>query len=285
MSAESVSILAGGGASLAVSVCQPSATPRALLVVAPATGVVRQFYHRFLSAMADRGYLGLSLDYRGIGGSRPAALRGYRASMRDWATLDLGGLLDWSRTAFPDLPLVIAGHSFGGQAIGLVAERRPPAAVVLIGAQSGYYGHWPTPRRQVFRALHAGLIPVLTAAFGYFPSGLIGMGESLPAGVAREWARWCQTPSYLSTFDGHRSLGVPLLSITASDDSYAPRKAVDALLAEYAAASLTKWWVEPKALGAASIGHFGYFRPGIARPLWAEIGDWLDAAIGAPNSK
>jgi len=51
--------------------------PVAQLVIAGATGVPQGFYRRFAEYAAQRGYSTLTLDYRGIGQSKPASLRGF----------------------------------------------------------------------------------------------------------------------------------------------------------------------------------------------------------------
>jgi len=35
--------------------------------------------------------------------------------------------------------------------------------------------------------------------------------------------------------------------------------------------------IEPKQIGAAKIGHFGFFRPEFRDTLWKEAADWLAA--------
>ena len=62
--------------------------PVAHLVVAGATGVPQGFYRRFAQHAAAQGFHVLTLDYRGIGLSRPESLRGFRMDYLDWARLD-----------------------------------------------------------------------------------------------------------------------------------------------------------------------------------------------------
>ena len=89
----------------------------------------RKIYRGFASYLASRGCAVLTYDYRGTGGSRPPAGRGYiqprslagfQATMADWATQGRhrGGGLD--ARALHTLPLLYVGHSFGGQALGLL---------------------------------------------------------------------------------------------------------------------------------------------------------------------
>jgi predicted alpha/beta hydrolase len=120
-------------------------------------------------------------------------------------------------------------------------------------------------------------MPLLTRALGYFPMRRFGMGEDLPAGVALEWARWGRSPEYLGDWSGHAALAAPILSFSFADDPFAPRAAVDALHARYGSRELARRHVAPADVGAARIGHFGFFRPGVAPGLWRETADWLAA--------
>ena len=46
------------------------------------------------------------------------------------------------------------------------------------------------------------VLPVLTAVAGYFPGGRIGAVGDLPAGVIRQWRRWCLSPDYFASAEG-----------------------------------------------------------------------------------
>jgi predicted alpha/beta hydrolase len=117
-------------------------------------------------------------------------------------------------------------------------------------------------------------MPVLTSLCGYFPSHRLGLGEDLPAGVAREWARWCRSPAYMDDYLGHAAFTSPMLALSFADDSFAPRRAVEALHRQYRAAAIEHRHVAPSDYGATRIGHFGFFKPGIPG-LWKETTDWL----------
>ena len=63
------------------------------LLVAGATGVPQRHYRRFAEFAAERGLEVWTLDYRGIGLSKPPSLRGFRMDYRDWARLDLAAVV------------------------------------------------------------------------------------------------------------------------------------------------------------------------------------------------
>jgi len=66
-----------------------------------------------------------------------------------------------------------------------------------------------------------------------------------------------------------------MLAYSFSDDLRAPRAAVDALLVRYARATTTHRHFTPDALGQTTVGHFGFFQPGVVPALWDEIANFL----------
>lgn len=198
--------------------------------------------------------------------------------MRDWAELDLTGMIDWASNRFPALPLLIVGHSFGGQALGLAKGGERITAAVTVAAQSGYWGHWPSPIKYWYALLWHILMPGLTRLVGFFPAAALRLGEDLPRGVALEWSRWCRTPGYLDDWSGHRLLRAPLYSLGFTDDPLAPAGAILALHDHYGSTSQTRRMVSPGDAGLRHIGHFGFFRPE-AEKLWNDVADWMDRSI------
>jgi predicted alpha/beta hydrolase len=63
--------------------------PWAQLVLAGAMGVRQDFYEPFARYLAANGITVATFDYRGMGYSRPASLRGFEADVSMWAEQDL----------------------------------------------------------------------------------------------------------------------------------------------------------------------------------------------------
>ena len=261
------------GFPLAARVYSPPSEARATLLVHSATASPQGYYARFAAYAAARGVRTLTYDYRGVGGSRPGSLRALDARMSDWAELDAAAIAAWVSERWEG-PRVALGHSFGGQLLGLVDEASDVDAVVLVAAQLGFFGHWPARQQLRLKLMWYGLVPALTGTVGFFPAWG-GRGEELPAGVAREWAKWCRSPGYyLDHVPGARarlaSFDRPVLAFSFDDDDFGPRAAVDALLRQLRAASIDHRHLSPGALGQKRVGHFGFFRPALEEPLWAD---------------
>jgi predicted alpha/beta hydrolase len=259
---------------------------RGAVVVASATGVPRRIYAPLAAHLAEAGLAVLTFDYRGIGDSRDGPLRGEPARMEDWGRLDLEGALGWMRRQHPGVPLLVLGHSAGGQLIGLAPSARHLAGALTVGAQLGWAGYWPWPARGLMLACWYLLIPVLSRLVGYLPMKSLGQGENLPRGVALQWAEWGRRRHYLFDALGpevraaYAALAFPLRATHIGDDGYAPRAGVAALAGFYGGPREVLS-VTPAEAGTRSIGHFGWVRPRFRDTVWTPIRDWLLARVPA----
>lgn len=278
-----LTLKAADGTELAAELFE-AARPKATVLFAPATGVKRRLYAPLAQWLSERGYTGLTLDYRGIGDSRRGSLRGYQAKAEDWAVQDLAAAISALKERFPSLPLLVVGHSIGGQILGLCPLRGQIDGVVFVAAQSGHWRHWNAPLRYVMAVLWWVLMPFITRLFGYLPMKTFAGGEDLPKGVALQWAAWCRDPKYILGSElarreqGHASLAVKMHAFAFTDDNrYAPKAAVEALLRFYERGDKTLHVVAPEDVGVSKIGHFGAFRPEMANGLWPRLLASLEA--------
>lgn len=280
------------GTPLAGTLFEPEEAPHTALLVNSGTGIPRRFYARFAQRAAARGFAALTYDYRGIGDSAPASLRGYQARYRDWGQRDMPGAIAWLGERYPDLPLAVVGHSTGGQQLGLAENVSRVRAAIFVAVSTGYWRGMPVRYKLLTLALFLVYLPLATRIFGYAPSRKIRWGENLPTGVAREWGAWCLEPDYLAAYfdDGgrRRSLdgapfgpvhfddaALPILAYCFTDDPIATAANVPPMLTLFRRAEVETLWVDPASLGVPEIGHLGFFRASLGGPLWDEALDWL----------
>ena len=275
---EPVELPARDGYRLAGTLFRPERPNGRAVLLHAATGVRREFYGRFAAFLAENGFVALTFDYRGIGGSRRGPLRGFKVRMRDWAEQDAAGALDFLAARGAGAKLLCVGHSFGGNALGLVPGIERYAAALFVGAQSGYWRHWRGAGRAGMWLLTHALLPSVSAVVGYFPMKLLGQGEDLPGGVAIEWAGWCRNPRYAAGAvgpAGYERLAAPIRSYWVSDDRYSPRPAAEALFDLYPRAAAKELVAVEAVRHGGSIGHFGFFRERFRDTLWRDAADWL----------
>jgi predicted alpha/beta hydrolase len=290
--ADDITVPCADGYPLAATLFLPRGIKRHAVLINSATAVPRKIYRGFAGYLAHRGCAVLTYDYRGIGDSRQKAMEGYnqpkslvgfKASMSDWAALDITAAVTWMRERYLTLPLNYVGHSFGGQVLGLLSNNREVSRALLIAAQAGYWKLMASPERyRVYTMLNFVGIP-LTRLLGYAP-GWSGIGEDLPKEAFLQWARWVMSPHYL--FDERDLAGLPnfskyqgaLRALCLSDDPWATRPAVEMLCSGFTSIKPDILTVTPNDVGAATIGHFGFFRPEHRDTLWRGAAEWIQAA-------
>jgi predicted alpha/beta hydrolase len=290
--ADDITVPAVDGYKLRATLFLPRGAKSHAVLINSATATPRKIYRGFAGYLARRGCAVLTYDYRGIGDSRqkavegynqPKSLDGFKASMSDWAALDVTAAVNWMRERYHQLPLGYVGHSFGGQVLGLLSNNTEVSRALLIAAQAGYWKLMASPERyRVYAMLNFVGLP-LTRLLGYAP-GWMGLGEDLPKGVFEQWVRWVMSERYLFTdprlpgltnFANYRGA---LRALCISDDPWATRPAVEMLCAGFASIEPEILTVAPADVGAAKIGHFGFFRPEHRGSLWRGAEEWIQAA-------
>lgn len=255
-------------------------TPKGNLIMAGATGVQQRYYRRFAEYAATQGFNVLTLDYRGVGESRPSTLKGFEMSYLDWGYKDLAAAVQL--VGAERLPLYWIGHSFGGHAIGLLPNHQRLTACYNFGSGAGWSGWMPRHEAFKVRLLWNVVLPLIVRWKGYMAWSLLGMGDDLPLGVYRDWKRWCafahyyfDDPQMQHLVDQYAQVTTPCVFATSVDDPWAPPLSRDAFVKAYRNAPLQIRDIRPEP-NTPGIGHMGYFRAN-ARGLWDESLAWLEA--------
>jgi predicted alpha/beta hydrolase len=152
-------------------------------------------------------------------------------------------------------------------------------ALLMVASQLGEPRLYPGVHRAVANTFFRAWLPAVVGLHGHAPGWALGPGaEPLPAGVAREWARWGLTRGWAYAdpqMAPHRAASAVLAPVHLwglSDDlSYAPPRAVDALALQYRNAVVERHTLAPQELGLRRLGHFGAFRRQPGPPLWRRL--------------
>jgi predicted alpha/beta hydrolase len=279
MEQQTLTLVTADRQTLVADLTIPAVPVRATAVIAPAMAVPRRLYRSFAAYLATRGVATIVPDYRGIGDS--VVDRGRDVRVDQWAYFDVPAALAELHRRWPDAARVWIGHSVGGQLLGL-ADAPPVDRALLLASQSGYWKLWSGAGRVAMAAFGVIAAPALVALTGRLPMRLVG-GLDVPAGAARQWAAWIRDPQYIAgaarqrETSGFDRFAGPLRAYAITDDAYAPRAGVAALVAEFRRADAEIVEVSPMSLGLTKLGHFGVVRQGAA-VLWQELGDFVLAA-------
>jgi len=255
--------------------------PRRVAVLHGGAGIGALRYRRFAHFLAEWGIPVLTYDYRGVGLSRPSELRGFRATMADWAEYDSAGAIAWLRERFPHDEMLGISHSIGALPMGGAANAAEQARLVLIGPHTAYYGDYRLLYRLPMTLMWHGLMPLVTRILGYFPASRLRLGEDLPAGIALQWASRSsnlrQTDPGLETertrrlLDHCATLQRPALAITVSDDAFATVAGAKRLLSYFPRLLAQHVVFSPAEANLRHLGHFGFFRREAGAVLWPRL--------------
>jgi len=258
-------------------------------------GIPALRYRRFARFLAEHGMPTLTYDYRGIGLSRPASLRGFRASIEDWAFYDCAGGIAWLRERFPRASIVGIAHSIGALLFGGAHNAAEQKQLIIIGGHTAYYGDYDTRYRLPMTVLWHGLMPVVTGLVGYFPARRLGLGADLPAEVALRWAgrrspelRPSRKEPHYERFqmllDRCAALQRPALLVSISDDAFATPEGIGRLMAYYPRLfPLQRLQFTPAEAGVQRIGHFGFFTRRAGSRLWPRVLAELETGRTGPR--
>ncbi|KIC95579.1 alpha/beta fold hydrolase [Flavihumibacter solisilvae] len=248
------------------------------ILVHPATGLTKKFYLKFARYMAGESYRVIIYDYRGMGDSRNSKLRNVKCSMLDWALLDMNGVLNFAVEYFSSQPIYWVGHSIGGQFMALMDRYDCITKVIAINSSTGYWKSFRFPFNLYSLFLWKVFLPLSIPLLGYGPISRYGLGQDIPAGAARQWARWCCDPDHFAETLRQESgrfdfshFNVPITAFGSSDDFIATSDNIDRLLSFYPSSPRKKIMVSPEQAGVYRIAHTGFFRSGPGGKIWPLI--------------
>lgn len=282
---EAIIINTKDGFKLAANRFAPPARAKAVIVLPTAMGVKQEFYFPFAQFLAQQGFAVLTFDYRGSGASVPArfrrSLRGFEADLFDWAE-DYNAAVHAAKAWQHDVPLLVIGHSLGGQLPGLLADNHLIDGIVTVAAGSGYWRDNVPQLKRIVWFIWYFVAPLSTRLFGYFPGKKMKIVGDLPKGVIFQWMQWCKSPHYVVDSRGkpiragYEKIRVPVLSMSFTDDEMMSRRSIDSLHDFYKNARVEYRYIEPTDVQAKRIGHFGFFRPEFQATLWKQALGWLE---------
>ncbi len=255
---------------------------KAAVLIGPATGIKKTFYHSFALHLAEHGYAVICFDNRGIASSLKGFINDSKANLFDWGQLDMSAVLDRLMQDFPNTTYHLIGHSAGGQLAGLMKNADSLRSIFNFACSSGSLRKMNYPFKFQATFFLNYFIPISNLIFGHTKSQLVGMGEPLPKTVAAQWSKFCNTTGYIKdeldvTIKDHYydDLAIKAKWLYATDDGIANKETVKDMVRVYPKVSSKILALNPKELGFKDIGHMKYFSRK-RKKLWTIATDWLD---------
>jgi predicted alpha/beta hydrolase len=277
---EEIKIQNDRGVALAATVFHPVELKGAIMI-GPATGIKRGFYHAFAQFLAEQGYGVITFDNEGIGGSKHGHIKHSTASLVTWGQSDMTAVFSTLKTTFPGVKYHLVGHSAGGQLIGMMHGATELTSMFNFACSSGSIRNMKNPFWLKAKYFMNVFIPLNNLIYGYTNAQWVGMGEPLPKHVARQWSLWCNSTGYAKKhIDEHdithyyNELNFPSIWLHAIDDDIAISENVDDMIRVYPQLKSTKQTMVPAEFGLKEIGHMKFFSKH-NKQLWQMAIDWL----------
>ncbi len=264
----------------------PSGRP--VVIINAATSVRCRYYARFAAFLFENGFDVITYDYRGIGESKPATLRGFDACWIDWGRLDFDAALRYAEQSLRGQPIYVVAHSIGGLMVGLAPSNHLIRRVFTMGAQYAYWRDYaPGTRLRMLAKWHV-MMPLSTVILGYFPGKRLGWLEDTPKGVVRDWS--LSRARFENTWRGRSSarhpggqelvrqfaaVTAPTLAVGVTDDEFGTVPAIERLLEYFSNSPRMHLRISPKSIGEPAIGHFAFFNSRFQQTLWRLPLEWL----------
>lgn len=228
-----------------------------LVLVSPAMGIGSRYYRLLVAEFETRGWAARALPRRGFEPGSPPAARGHDWSYGDEIE-DMAKAVAESRADSPGRPVVLLGHSLGGQlAAGHQLHHTPADGVVTVGSALPWHRDYPL-RGLPLLLMGGAIIPALTAIFGYLPKPAFG-GPGART-LMREWARMAVTGT--TPFPTPTLVTSPSLLVSLEGDRLAPERAVTTFATRlFSAPTVTRWhYRHVDVPPGASNDHIGWAR-------------------------
>jgi len=136
--------IAGPAGRIECAVDAPETAPRGITLIAhphPLFGgtLDNKVVQTLARALLERAYVALRPNFRGVGASEGAYDEG-RGEVDD-----LAAVIAWAKREFGDLPLALAGFSFGAAMQARLAQRVAPRRMLLVGVAVDNFEVPPVP--------------------------------------------------------------------------------------------------------------------------------------------
>ena len=227
------------------------------MLIAPAMAIGSGYYRPLVEEFQRHGWEARALGRRGFERDQPRASRSTDWSYRDEID-DITHAVAEERAEKPHRPILLLGHSLGGQLVaGHEATRSPVDGVITVGGAIPHYRHFAYAGLPL-AALAAVVVPTATALCGYLPKPAFG-GPGART-FMREWAGMVLSGN--PPFPADRPIETPALIVSLDGDTLSPESAVDDLAARlFDPAAVTRWHCTDDDLSAgASNDHIAWVR-------------------------
>ena len=250
---------------------EPAAGDSPIVLIFPAMGTPARYYAPLAKALRTEGLAVVVADLRGTGSSTPRPSRASRYGYGE-ITADVGAVLTALRPRLGERPVLLLGHSLGGQAAALHAASTAGdgiAGIVLVAVGLPWFRSYPG-RRKLGVLVFTQAIVMVSAVVGFWPGW--GFGGRQARGVIRDWGYTARHGRF-PVIDGVdptadlAAIRTTVLAVSVEHDRYTPAPTVDHLAAMMPRANVERRHLTSAETGAP-LDHFRWVRAGGPLASW-----------------
>jgi predicted alpha/beta hydrolase len=163
--------------------------PQVVLIFTPALGVPADYYLPLAESLNLHGIVVILNELRGNGMSTIVPGRNVDFGYGDLINQDLNNVVMWTGKNFPELPLLMGGHSLGGHLAFLYIAKYAVTirGLLLIASSLPYFKMYPLVKAlQIY--LGSYVFRLTTRLFGYLPGKWFGFGRREAKTLIDEWS-------------------------------------------------------------------------------------------------
>lgn len=284
MQAFDQSYTASDGTRSGVTIFTADDPAAAVVLILPAMGAEAAFYRPFAKQLTRYGFHAVTADWRGKGLSSMRASRRVDFGFREIWHYDFPALFDCIRAQFRKSPIIVYGHSLGGQLVSLYLAAHPELNVqglVLHTACHVYYRKLGKQARKAWWAYF--LFPLIASAWGYFPGQVFGFARRESRTTMRDWGHAGRHGLYHAKgltidYDAFgENLKLPILAISLEGDWLAPREGLEHLYSLFPNAPVRHLHFDTEVQGEKPLSHFNWVhRSGV---FVEALQEWVKAFV------
>ncbi|MDV6235610.1 alpha/beta fold hydrolase [Leptospira ellisii] len=249
------------------------------LILFPAMGVPGKFYVKVALQLAQAGFGIYVADMRGSGDNRPIPSRKNDFGYSDLIYKDWPAIVQTVSKLHPETKPILIGHSLGGQLSSIYSGLHPneTKGLILVATGTPFFRHFPFPYFALYLFFYF-FSRFISFIVGHFPGDRLKVMGRNARQVMKDWSRVGITGSFrdsegVNLEHAFGKIVCPVLCISFSDDTYAPKNPVDAVLGRIGSSDITRLHVDPIREGIGPIGHLGWLKN--SDMVSEKIGSWI----------
>jgi predicted alpha/beta hydrolase len=290
---ETIEIRTADGQTLFADVREPASRVRGIAVLAHAMFARRTTFTKpaegSLAELFSRsGYRTIAFDFRGHGDSAPSARAGGSWSYDDLVRSDLPAVAACAKDRFGGLPLVVVGHSLGGnvalasQGLGVLGAD----ALVVVATNMWTKRHEPSRRRWVAKRAIMEAFDVVCRRRGFLPARALRIGSDdesarYMAALIRcvRYGRWTSDDGRDDYAELTSRIDVPVAAVASEGDRLFCRPECAERMVERVRGPRLVERVARSDDGSAPPGHMGLVTSRRVREVYRRVVEWLASSL------